>query len=271
MDIYSAQPLAPLKSLLSNRNMIYLFAKRDIVLRYRGSMLGILWSILSPLFMLMLYSFLYGIILKVKWGNGESQMQFALIIFSGLFIYNFFSDCVSRSATIIVSNTNYVKKIVFPLEIFPYIVMASALFQLSVGFVVWLVFYLLLNGLPHITVLYFPVLLMPLMLFVLGLAWFFSAIGVYIRDVAQAITIVLSALMLITPIFFPLSAVPEAFQSLFYLNPLTYILEQMRAILIFGLSPNWINLSFLTVGYAVFAWLGFAWFQKTRKGFADVL
>ena len=182
-----------------------------------------------------------------------------------------FSECINRAATIVLANTNYVKKVIFPLEILPCVVFVSALFQLSVSFVVWLVFYCLLHGVPQPTVLYLPLVLLPLALLILGVSWFLAALGVYLRDIAPVITIVMSTLMFITPVFFPITAIPEAYRLLFYINPLTFILEQARTVLLWGHAPNWLMLLSLTAAYGFFAWLGFVWFQKTRKGFADVL
>lgn len=271
MSTYSISPTTLLKSLCINANLIYILAKRDIVLRYRGSMIGICWSILVPLFMLFIYSFVYGVVLKVKWIGHENQAEFALIIFAGLIVFNFFSECISRSATVIISNASYVKKVVFPLEIFPFIIFLTAFFQLVVSFSVWLVFYFFIYGLPHITVLYFPIVLVPIAFFIMGTSWFLAALGVYLRDMSHIITLLLSMLMLMTPIFFPLSAIPERYRHALSFDPLTVIMEQVRGVLIFGEIPDGYNLLWFTAIYGVLAWIGFVCFQKMRKGFADVL
>ena len=271
MYTHSILPTAMLKSILKNRNMIYMLAKREISARYRGSMMGILWSILLPLCMLAIYSFVYGTILKVRWSGSESQSEFALILFAGMLIFSFFSECINRASTIILANANYVKKVVFPLEIFPCVIFVSALFQLTVSLLVWLVFYFILHGSLQLSMLYLPILLFPLALLILGISWFLASLGVYIRDIAHVMTLFLSTLMFITPVFYPISAVPKAYHALLYLNPLTFILEQARMVLIWGQSPQWNMIGVLILGYGLVAWLGFVWFQMTRKGFADVL
>lgn len=272
MKTDSISPKAILVSLRENREMIFMLIKREVISRYRGSVMGIFWSLIYPIVLLSVYTFVYHVVLKGKWrGGDETKTEFALIFFAGFLVFMFFSECISRATTMILTNVNYVKKVVFPLEVLPYVTIGAALFQLFVSFFVWVVFYFLLRGLPSWTIFYFPLVLFPCVLFIISASWFLAALGVYYRDIPQLINLILSVLMFCTPIFFPLSAVPEAYRSLFYLNPLTFIVEQTRDVLIWGKGPHWTSMLLVTVGYAILTWLSFIWFQKVRKGFADVL
>jgi lipopolysaccharide transport system permease protein len=212
-------------------------------------------------------------VFKARWGagGGDSKTEFALMLFAGLMVFNIFSECVSRAPGLILANVNYVKKVVFPLEILPWVSLGAALFHGAISLAVWLAAYLILFGVPHATVLYLPLIILPLVLFILGLAWFLASLGVYLRDVSQLIGVLLTVLMFMSPIFYSAEALPEAYRGLLYLNPLTPVIEQTRAVLYWGQTPNFLLLLSSLLVSAFVAWLGFAWFQKTRKGFADVL
>lgn len=262
-----------LKTLINNRAIIVALTKREIQARYKGSILGILWTVIYPLIMLGIYTFVYSVIFKAKWGTGaETTVEFALVLFIGIILYNFFVECISRSSSIILSQVNYVKKIVFPLEVLPVTVLGSALFHMAISFVIWIIFYVILyKSFPPATIIFLPVVILPLFLFILSAAWFLSAAGVYLRDLPQIIALLMSVLIFITPIFYPLSAVPVHYQFLFYLNPLTFILEQARDILIWGKMPHWSSLLLITIAYIGLTCLSFKWFQINKKGFADVI
>ena len=259
-------------SLWRNRSLIALMTKREAVGRYHGSMLGLLWSFFHPLLMLTVYTFVFGIVFKARWpALGESTAGFAVVLFAGLMVYAFVSECLNRSPGLIVNNVNYVKKVVFPLEILPWVAVGSALFHLAVSFFVWLVFHVVLFGLPPVTAIYFPVVLLPLMFTVLGFSWLLASLGVFIRDVSHFIGIVTTALLFLTPIFYPLSALPPRLQSLMVLNPLAFAVEQVRSVLIYGRAPDWSGYGIFLFASLTIAWAGHTWFQKTRRGFADVL
>ena len=272
MQQFSISPLAFAQSIYRNQALIFSLTTREVLGRYRGSVLGILWSFFNPIFMLVVYTFFFSFVFKARWGEGsDSKIEFALILFAGLIIFNLFSECIARAPNIILSNANYVKKVIFPLEILPIVNLAAACFHLLISFSVWLIFCLLFFGIPSITVLLFPVILLPMLLLVLGLSWFLASLGVYLRDVSQLTNLLITALMFLSPIFFPLSALPVEIQPYLMLNPLTQEIEMMRGILIWGKAPQWSSY-FIYLLFTVFvAWLGFAWFQKTRKGFADVI
>ena len=261
-----------LSSLVRHRDLIATLVRREVVGRYRGSLLGILWSLFHPLLMLGVYTFVFGMVFKAKWNPGAtSQAEFALILFAGLMVFNLFAECVTRAPGLIVSNVNFVKKVVFPIEILPWVVFGAALFHLFISFLVWLGFYLVLIGLPDPTVLLLPLVLLPLVLLTMGAAWLLASLGVYLRDVAQVIGVVTTALMFVSPIFYPRSALPRELDALLGLNPLTPAIEYVRDVIVWGRVPDLSGFVFYTAFTAAVACLGFAWFQKTRKGFADVL
>ena len=272
MQHFSASPKEMLASLWRHRGLIKASAKREVLGRYRGSVMGLLWSFFNPLFMLAVYTFVFSEIFKARWSaDSESKTEFALVLFAGLIVFNLFAECINRAPGLILSNVNYVKKVVFPLEILPFVGLLSALFHGAISLGVWLLAYLVLFGIPHPTALYLPLIVLPFILFIMGLSWALASLGVYLRDVAQLISPVTTALMFLSPIFYPATALPEAYRHLLYLNPLTPVIEQARAVLYFGTPPDFAMLAVYWVVTFIIAWLGFAWFQKTRKGFADVL
>jgi lipopolysaccharide transport system permease protein len=272
MQNFLSSPLAFLESFYKNWSLIRPLLIREILGRYRGSILGLLWSFFNPILMLLVYTFFFSIVFKARWsGAGDSKAEFAMVLFVGLIIFNLFSECIMRAPTIILTNVNYVKKVTFPLEILPIVNLGAACFHLLISLMVWLLFYLIFFGIPPVTIALFPLILLPLLMFILGVSWFLASLGVYLRDVSQVTGLVVTALMFISPIFFPLSALPEQYQKILILNPLAQEIEMMRGALILGNAPSWPNLFlFLVIGSLV-AFLGFAWFQKTRKGFADVM
>lgn len=264
-----------------NADLIAIFVRREIAGRYRGSMLGILWSLLTPLLMLAVYTFVFGVVLRARWAGGgdaggaaaaePSMAEFAVILFAGLIVFQLFAEVITRAPTLILTNANYVKKVVFPLEILPVVALGSALFHAGVSIVVLLVFRLMVFGVVPVTSLLLPLVLAPFCLLILGLSWFIAALGVYYRDINQFLGTLVMALLFLSPIFFPLSALPEWLRPWVALNPISFPVEQTRAVLIFGTLPDFAGLAAYTVFAIAIATLGYAWFQKTRKGFADVL
>ena len=272
MQNFSTSPKAMVGSLWNNRSLIKALVTREVVGRYRGSMMGILWSFFNPVFMLMVYTFVFSVVFKARWSGGsDSKTEFALVLFAGLIIFNLFSECINRAPTLILANANYVKKVVFPLEILPLVAMGSALFHFVISLSVWLTAYVIIFGIPHLSVLLLPVVVAPFVLLVIGFTWILAALGVYLRDVAQLTGMATTVLMFLSPIFYPVSALPEKYRPLLMLNPLGPTIEQTREVLFWGKLPDLAILSIYYLFAALLAWLGFAWFQKTRKGFADVL
>lgn len=255
-----------------HRHLIWQMTKREVVGRYRGSVMGILWSFFNPVFMLTIYTFVFSVVFKAKWGAGsDSKTEFAIILFAGLIVFNMFSETVTRSPSLILSNVNYVKKVVFPLEILPVVSILSSCFHTLISIGVLILFRLIVGNGFSITTLLFPVIIAPLLFFSLGVSWFLAALGVYLRDVSQTIGLAMTALMFVSPIFFPISALPEKYRIFVYLNPLSFIIEQGREVLIFSHLPDWRGLLIYYVLGSISALFGFTWFQKVRKGFADVL
>lgn len=272
MRSYSINPLEILRSTWRNSGLIGELIKREVSGKYKGSFLGTFWSFFNPILMLTVYTFVFSVVFKARWNNADSTKgEFALILFSGLIIFNLFAECFARAPNTILQNANYVKKIVFPLEIFPIVAMGAALFHLFVSLIVWLIFHIIIVGIPPATSLLLPLVLLPLVLMTLGFSWLLSSLGVYLRDVSQIIGILTTALMFLSPIFYPLASLPKDYQGMFLLNPMTATIEQARTILIYGNLPDWHMLAVSTSISIVILWAGFAWFQKTRKGFSDVL
>ena len=273
---HSAQPTSLValgKSLWRNRQLIVQMTKREVVGRYQGSVLGLIWTFLNPVFMLAVYTFVFSVVFKARWGAGveESKTQFAVVLFVGMIVHGLFAEVLNRAPALILSNVNYVKKVVFPLEILPVISMGTALFHSLISIGVLLIAFVLFNGYLHWTVVLVPLVLLPLVLLTLGLAWMLASLGVFLRDVGQTIGIITIVMMFLAPVFYPVTALPEEMRPLIMANPLTFIIEQAREVLIWGRMPDWIGLGCYTAVAVAITWTGYAWFQKTRKGFADVL
>lgn len=265
-------PFAMLGALLRNRALIWSLAKREVQVKYKGSVLGVLWSLVNPLFMLAIYTFVFSEIFRMRWGNGlQHPFDFALMLFTGMILFGFISELFMRAPTLVSGNPNLVKKIVFPLEISAPVAVISGLFQLCIGLLLLLLAYAVAKGAPPVTALLFPLVALPMLLMTLGAAWFISSLGVFVRDISQLTGHAMMAAMFLSPIFYPITAIPERFRPLFYLNPLTFLVEQARKVLILGAPPDWLQLGLFTGLAALACYLGFAWFQFTRKGFADVL
>jgi len=260
------------KSAVCNRSLILKMTKREVVGRYRGSMLGIAWSFFNPLIMLAVYTVVFSTVFQARWGLGsDSKTDYALVLFIGMIIHGVLAESMNQSPTVMLRNVNYVKKVVFPLEILSWVILGSTLFHACISLLVWILFYLAVNHSLQWTFIFLPLVLMPLMLFSLGVSWALSALGVYIRDIGQVMGVLTTMLLFMSPIFYPASMLPEPYQTMIYLNPLTFIIEQARDVLMWGKLPDWSGLVAAYIVSLLVAWAGFFWFQKTRKGFADVL
>lgn len=262
------------KSLWRNRQLIVQMTKREVVGRYKGSAFGLAWSFFNPIFMLVVYTFVFSEIFKSRWvgvDGDDSKAQFAVVLFVGMIVLSLFSEVLNRAPNLILGNVNYVKKVVFPIEILPVIAMGAALFHSLISLGVLLAAFALFNGYLHWTAIFTALVLLPLVILTTGLAWMLASVGVFLRDVGQTIGIITTVLMFLSPVFYPVTAVPERFRPFIMANPLTFIIEQARDVLIWGQLPNWWGLGAYTLAATAIAWAGYAWFQKTRKGFADVL
>ncbi len=246
---------------------------RDFAERYRGSYLGVLWSFVLPLLSLLVFTVFFGVIFKMRWAGlaSDSLSDLGLVLFVGMALYNFFAECLSRAPGLILAHQNYVKNVIFPLEMLPAVMVTSALLTLVATLLVILLLQVVWGAGLAWTVLWLPVMVLPLVLFVLGLSWFLAALGVYIRDIQQLIVPLVQLMMFLSPVFYPIGALPEAMRPWLNLNPLAVVIEQARAIILFGQPPAWIPYMLcLGLGLAT-ALLGAWWFARTRKGFADVL
>ncbi len=237
--------------------------------------MGLTWSLLNPILMLTVYTFVFSVIFKSRWGSAatseESRAQFALILFVGMIVHGLFAEVVNRAPGLIVGNANYVKKVVFPLEVLPVVTVGAAVFHAFVSLGVLLTAFGPVHGFIPWSAVLLPVILLPFLLLIVGLAWMLASLGTYLRDIGQTVGIVTSVMMFLSQVFYPMSALPEAFRPFFMANPLTFVIEQSRNVLIWGHSPDWPGLAIYAVISVAVAAAGFAWFQKTRKGFADVL
>ncbi|KAA8695667.1 O-antigen ABC transporter permease [Pseudomonas caricapapayae] len=268
----SAGPLRLVSSLWTNRSLISQMTKREVIGRYRGSVMGLAWSFFNPVLMLAVYTFVFSEIFSARWvGVDTGKGGFAILLFVGMIVHGLFAECANRAPSLVMSNSNYVKKVVFPLEILPVITLGSALFHSCISLIVLVIAQLLISHTLFWTALLFPLILVPLLLGTLGISWFLASLGVYLRDVAQVITVLTTVLLFLSPVLYPVAALPEVYRPWLQMNPLTYIIEESRSVLLFGNLPHWGSLGIAIVIGAVIAVMGFWFFQKTRKGFADVI
>jgi lipopolysaccharide transport system permease protein len=273
---HAPAPLSPaslVRSLWGHRELIQQMTKRDVIGRYKGSVMGLMWSFANPILLLAMYTLVFSVVFKARWGTGEpeSKTQFAVLLFVGMIVHSLFSETLIRAPSLIMSNVSYVKKIVFPLEILPVVAMGASVFHAMVSVLVLAGALVLLNGFLPWTAIFLPLVLLPLIVLSLGIAWALASLGVFLRDVAQPIGVAMTVLLFASPVFYPVSALPEYVRPWLMLNPLTFIIEQARAVLIYGQLPHVVGLLLYSLVSLMVAWAGYAWFQKTRKGFANVL
>ncbi|MDJ0390563.1 ABC transporter permease [Roseomonas sp. E05] len=263
-----------LRTIIASRRLIWTLTKREVAARYRGSALGLVWLVLLPLLNLMAFTFVFRTVLKARWAGlamEEGIGAFSVYMFAGLTIFTIFAEVMTRSPGLVLENPSYIKRVVFPLEIMPIVALLTALVNAGGSMVIWLVFYIVTFGVPHPEALLLPIALAPMCLVILGLSWFVSAVGVYLRDLRQFVAPVVTALQFLSPVFYPLAAVPEGVRWIFNINPLTVPLEQARSLLFQGEVPSLGSIAFAMSVGGLAAVLGLWWFQKTRKGFADVV
>ena len=247
-------------------------AKREVIGRYRGSALGLLWSFFNPLLMLLVYTFVFSIVFRARWEHGTgTRTEFAILLFVGMIVHGLFAECVTRAPLLVLGNVNFVKRVIFPLEILPWVAMGSALFHAAISIAVLFLFCAVMRMPLHWTVMLLPFVMFPLIMLTMGVCWFLASTSVFVRDLSHTVGIAVSVLLFLSPVFYPVSALPEAYRRLLYLNPLTFPIEQTRDVLVWGKAPDWSGLLVYALGSLAVAWLGFAWFQKARRGFADVL
>lgn len=230
-----------------------------------------MWSFAQPLFLLTVYTVVFGVILKARWGFAGSTADYALMLFAGLIVFNALSEVLTKSATLITANPNFVKKIMFPLELLPVITVITALMHALIGTTVWFVGYILLIGMPKTTALLFPLVLLCFLPMLLGLGWLLSSVGVFVRDISQLTGILSHTLLFLTPIFYSIETAPPLLQDLLMLNPLTFVVEQFRLVLFIGVMPVIKNLGIYFALSSLFAYATLLLFHRLRPNFADMV
>jgi len=263
---------SPFAALIRNKSLAWELSKREVLGRYRGASFGLAWSVISPFMMLCVYAFAFGTVMKSRWPHeAGGDHPYAVILFVGLIVHGFFAECVSRATTLVVGNPNFVKRVVFPLDVLPWPMMFSALFHAFMNVIVLAVLMLALEHQLHSTLLLLPLIFVPLMLLTMGLCWFLASVGVYFRDISQVMPVFVTAMLFLSSAIIPVSILPHNLQVLFNLNPLTFFIDEARMVVLMGQWPHWWALAMATVGGLLVAWLGHAWFVMTQRGFADVL
>jgi lipopolysaccharide transport system permease protein len=276
MNPHAPAPISILslaRSLRNNRELIFLLTKREIVGRYKGSVMGVVWAVINPILLLVLYTFVFSTVFKSRWGGGaeEGNVHFALALFAGMIVHGLLAEALARSPTLITSNAPYVKKIVFPLEILPVVALGTSIFHAAISLAVLVGATFIFKGSIPWTIIFIPMVFLPLMLMSLGLMLVIASLGVFVRDISHPISLVVTVLLFASPVFYPLSALPEQVRPWLMLNPLTFVIEQTRGILIAGHSVDTAGWVLYFLASLAVAWIGYAWFQKTRRGFANVL
>lgn len=269
----AAKPdVGPFGALGVYRSLTFELAKRDVLGRYRGASFGLLWSLISPFLMLMVYSFAFGFVMKAKWPQADQgQVHYSIILFIGLIVHGFFAECLSRSPHLITGNVNFVKRVIFPLEILPWPMVASALFHAFMNFLVFLALHIILDHTVTWMIVLLPLVLLPLVLLALGVSWLLAALGVYLRDIGQITGVLATAMLFLSTAMFPIEALPPQYRWLLIINPLTFIIDQARAVALWGQMPNWTGLGLYTLCALAVLYLGYTVFRLTRRGFADVI
>lgn len=266
-------PWNMLRNLIVHRDLVCQFARREVIGRYKGSYLGLAWSLVTPLTMLTVYTFVFGVVFRAKWGGQaqETPIEYALTLFCGLIVFGVFSEPVSRAPTIVLSYPSYVKKVVFPLEILPVSMLIAGLIHAGIGVAILLPASMVLGTALPKTIYLLPLVLLPLCALTLGLCWFLASLGVFVRDIVHPIGIVVQILMFLSGIFFPVSAIPQKLQILMRLNPLVTILEDARRTILWGQPPDWPGWAVTTAISLIVLQLGYGWFMRSKRAFADVM
>lgn len=262
---------AVIRNLLQHGDLIRLMTWRNFNARYRGSFAGLFWSFFQPLVIMTIYTVVFSLFLKVRFSTDASPFTFSVYLLCGLLPWNALSEGLSLSTTVIRTNTNLVKRVVFPLEILPINLALTAAIQQIIGFVLLFPLAWLVIGPPSWTLVLVPVVLAFQLLFSVGLNWIVSSVTVYLPDMGQMISLMLTVWLFLTPIFYPDDIVPSQIMFVFRLNPLARLVRLYRDVFLSGQLPAWQGL--LATGLiclGVFM-VGYFWFMHTKRGFADVV
>lgn len=270
---FIVNPIEIMRHLWRYRQLTYQFTQRQVLARYRGSYLGVVWSFITPLAMLLIYTFVFSVVFQARWEqhSSTSHAEFALTLFAGLIAFNIFNEVIIAAPQCIISQPNLVKRVIFPLEILPVSLLGSALVNSAMSLVILLLGLMSLRQPPSWTIIFLPLIYLPLSLLTLGLGWFLAALGVFIRDITPILAVIMQMLFFLTPIFYPVSALPPHLQWVLYLNPLTFIVNHFRRVILWGQPPDWGEWLVITL-FALGVWgVGFGWFMRSKKSFADVV
>jgi lipopolysaccharide transport system permease protein len=261
----------PLWELPRRFDLIASLARREIAARYKGSVLGIVWAILTPAVTIATFTLIFAGIFGARFGVTGSGWEFALYLFCGVLPWTAFQEAVQLSSQKIVSQANLVKRVVFPLEILPVAQTLASLANQLLGTLALIILALIIQRTIHPTILWLPVLIVPQLLLTFGVAWLVASLGVFLRDIVQGIALLLMVWMYLTPIIYPESIVPQRFRPIINANPFTALIRSYRNIMLEGIGPDWRGLAYFT-GFALIAFVfGYWWFARTRKNFADVI
>lgn len=266
------QILAPLSVFRAHPALVWQVAKRDVLGRYRGSTFGLLWALVTPFLVLTVYTIAFGYVMGSRWPHTEnSKAGFAMILYVGLIVHGFFAECLTRAPTLVAGNPNYVKRVVFPLDVLPWALVGGALFHALLNVLVFAVVYSVLVGLPPATIVYLPIVLLPLAVLCTGVAWLMACLGVYFRDINHVTGVLAMAMLFLSSAIVPEDAIPIQYRWLIEINPLTFIIDQARNVALWGITPDWLGLGLYLFAATASMYAGFAIFHATRPGFADVL
>ena len=261
----------PLWQLPGRFDLILSLTRRELAARYRGSVLGIVWAVLTPVVMIAIFTIIFAGIFNARFGASSSQWDYALYLFCGLLPWNAFQESLQLSSTTIVGHANLVKRVVFPLETLPVSLSLASVANQMFGTVALVLAAILLRGELHATILFLPLLVVPQLLATFGAAWLIASLGVFVRDIVQGISLILMAWMYLTPIIYPETLVPDRYKRIVGLNPFTPLVRNYRRIILEGSVPDWRGLAYFSVFAVVSFVLGYWWFARTRKNFADVI
>lgn len=265
------EAVPPITSLLSHLTLMRLMISRDFKGRYRGSLLGALWPVIQPLGHLLLYTFVFCIVLKVRFGADTSTSNFALYLMSGLLAWGAISESFARATTCILEVPNLVKRVVFPLEVIPIVVAFSSAATQVGGLLILVLCAIVYQGAVHPSLLFLPLIALPQLLFTVGLGWILASLGVFVRDMRHLITLALSAWMYMTPIVYPASALPENLKFLTWINPVAGIVGDYRRVILEGRLPEFGQYAFYSSISLFLFFFGYYFFMKTKRSFADVM
>lgn len=263
---------APFDAFGRHWNLVRELARRDILGRYRGASFGLLWSLFGPLMILGIYSVAFGQIFKSRWQQASGDdAAFGIVLFLGIIVHGFFAECFSRAPRLMLDNANYVKRVIFPLHVLPWTVVLSALFHTAMNLVVFVVLSALVYDRTSPLLFLVPVVLAPLVLLTVAVTWVVASLGVYVRDINQATPVVVTALFFLSSAIVPVHTLSAKYQAIFRLNPLTFFIDQVRNVALWGNAPDWWGLAAYALASVLALYMAYAWFRTTSKGFADVL